>query len=143
MLKALLDETLREILVPAGSPNPVLDEVHKLRMEIRQMSESLSNKIETLKADIAAQTSEVASVKTFVAGLSTQLSTAIAAAKAAGATDDQLQELTDLDGAVKANTADLASAVVANTPSATDTTTASADTSAADTTTAAGTTTAA
>ncbi len=94
-----------------------LTEIHA---EIRTMSTKTDDAIANLKTDVQAQTTVITSVSTFIAGLSTQLATALASAKDAGATDEQLAELTDLDASVKANNAALAAAVAAGTPAAAD-----------------------
>ena len=91
-----------------------------IKRTLATMSTTLSTGLDALKADIAAQTSVIASAATFITGLSAQLTSALASASAAGAPPDQLQELTDLDAAVKANTDSLSTALTTNTPAASD-----------------------
>ncbi|MDB5849774.1 MAG: hypothetical protein JWP29_3526 [Rhodoferax sp.] len=104
---------------PPALPAETLD-LSPILARIEEMAIDISAQIDSLKADIAAQTTVVSSVQTFIAGMSDQLTKALADAQAAGATAEQLQALTDLDSAVKANTAALASATTANTPAASD-----------------------
>ena len=115
MSELLLDELLGDIVDLTADSQSLVTTIQYLRQELQQMSATLASEIDALKADVAAQTSAVQSAKTFITGLSTQLSSAVAAAAAAGATADQLKALSDLDASVKANTSDLAAAIVANT----------------------------
>lgn len=98
-----------------------------IRKDIRTMATDIAATLAALKNDVAAQTTVIASVKTFIGGLSDQLAAALEAASAAGATEDQLAELTALDAAVKSNTEALSAAVPANTPAAPTETAAEAD----------------
>lgn len=80
------------------------------------MSAALQASIDQLKSDVTDLTTSVGSAEAMITGLAQQLADAIAAAQAAGATPQQLQDLTDLHSALAADTAGLAAAVAANTP---------------------------
>jgi len=84
-----------------------------------QAMATLQDAINQLKAQVAANKSAIDSAKDLINGFGARLDAATAAAKAAGATDAQLQSLTDLSTAIKADDDGLAAAVVANTPAAT------------------------
>jgi len=79
---------------------------------------ALDDAIQTLNDRVTENTTIVGSTKVFIAGLFQQLMDALAAASNAGATPAQLQKLTELAAAVKANDDDLAAAITANTPAA-------------------------
>lgn len=71
--------------------------------------------IDDLTAAVAAETTAVESAVTLISGFAQRLADAIAAASNAGATDDQLSELTALKATVDAEKQKLADAV-ASTP---------------------------
>ncbi len=79
------------------------------------MASALSDKIDKLKADVAAETTVTQSVVTALAAVPQLIADAVSKALEAGATPEQLQSLTDLATGIEANTASLASAVTANT----------------------------
>lgn len=90
--------------------------LHTLLKELREMSETLQSKIDTLTADMALQDTAVAKAVELLNSISGQLSAALAAAGAAGATPAQLSALDALDTDLKARTGDLTAAVAADTP---------------------------
>jgi hypothetical protein len=94
----------------------VLSQLHEVKQEIRNMSGALSQKIADLQSDVQADTSVTESAVTLINGFAQRLQEAIDAAKASGATDAELQALSDLHAATAANTQRLADAVAANTP---------------------------
>lgn len=101
------------------APSVTLDQLAAFINEgFNKMSDKLQTGLDQLKADIASQATVIASATTAFQGLSQQLADALAAAKAAGATEAQLAELTSLQQGVEANTAALAAAVPQNTPAA-------------------------
>ena len=79
------------------------------------MSDTFDTEMAQLRADVAAQSSVIASATAAFRGLAAQLVTAEAAAKNAGATDAQLSSVALLRQGLEANTAALASAIPANT----------------------------
>jgi hypothetical protein len=88
--------------------------IYHLTREFRSMATEFEDKLAILATDMAAQTTVVTTVQTFIAGLSTQLSDALASAANSGATPAQLAALTDLDTAIKANSAALVAAAQTN-----------------------------
>lgn len=74
----------------------------------------LSDEIQALQADVAAEKTVVDSAVALINGFAAKLQAAIDAATAAGATAEQLQNLTDLHTSVTAQTTDLATAVANN-----------------------------
>lgn len=98
--------------------------------ELKRMSDMFDTEMTTLRGDIAAQSTVIASATAAFRGLAAQLVAAEAAAKNAGATDAQVASVTNLRQQLEANTASLAAAIPANTdttpvvPPTTDPTTA-------------------
>lgn len=86
-------------------------QIDLLILKVEEMSQTLSQEMADLKTHVTEQTTVIAGATAFIAGLSTKLSDALAAAANAGATADQLAEVTELDRQVKANTAGLAAAI--------------------------------
>jgi hypothetical protein len=74
--------------------------------------------IEALVASVAAEDSVIDSAIMLINGISAQISTAVAAAMANGATAAELAPLTDLNTSIQAKSAALSAAVAANTPAA-------------------------
>jgi len=74
--------------------------------------------IDNLTAEVTAVTSVDASALAFVQGVPALIAAAVAAAGANGATAAELQPLTDLGNALKAQSDQLAAAITANTPAA-------------------------
>lgn len=101
-------------------PDPRIDSIlgalESLTERITSMSGTLDSEITQLQADVTAQTTIIASAEAMISGISAQVSAAVAAALAAGASPDELQELTQLDASLQANSTSLAAAVAANTP---------------------------
>lgn len=83
----------------------VLNEINDLKLELKKTMSAVQDGINSLKAEVTRQTTEVASIKTLIDGF-------IAAAEDAKDDPAELQAL--LDG-FKANTDALAAAVPANT----------------------------
>jgi hypothetical protein len=96
----------------------IADAIATLTTKVENMDQALQTAIDALRADVTAQTTADASVKALIVGMSQQLTDALAKAAAAGASPEQLQALTDLHAQLAANTADLTTAVTANTPAA-------------------------
>ena len=97
----------------------IADAIATLTTKVENMDQALQTAIDALRADVIAQTTADASVKALIVGMSKQLTDALAKAADAGATPVQLQALTDLHTQLAASTADLTTAVTANTPAAT------------------------
>jgi hypothetical protein len=84
------------------------------------MGTNIKQQLTDLKNDLAQETTVVASVSTFIQGLSSQLTDALAAAKANGVDEQDIADLVALDAGVKANIQALTAATVQNTPAATE-----------------------
>jgi len=67
-------------------------------------------------ADITAATEVIESATVFVNGVAARIDAAVEAAKANGATEEELQPVTDVATALRAKADELAAAVAANTP---------------------------
>ncbi len=76
----------------------------------------LDDAITALTAEVAKDTTVIASAITLIKGIAAQIQAAVDAALAAGATPAQLKALTDLQASVAANDTALAAAVAAGTP---------------------------
>ncbi len=87
-----------------------------LSEEIRRVSDTFDTEMAQLRADVAAQSSVIASATAAFRGLAAQLVAAEAAAKNAGATDAQIAGVSQMRQGLESNTAALASAIPANTP---------------------------
>jgi hypothetical protein len=94
---------------------------HALILKGRKMS-ALDDKISELKDAVAADSTVHGSATALITGFAQRMADGIAAALAAGATQDQLQSLSDTISAIKAGSSGLADAVAANTPAAPATT---------------------
>lgn len=79
---------------------------------------ALDTEIASLTATVTNEETVEASAVALINGFSAQLAAAIANAGSAGATPDQLAQLTALQTSVATSSATLAGAVVANTPAA-------------------------
>lgn len=78
----------------------------------------LDDLIAKLTADVAAETTEVASAIVFINGVPALITNAVNAALAAGATAEQLAALTALSTSLEAETPALTAALTANAPAA-------------------------
>ena len=76
----------------------------------------LDDKIAALTAEVAKNTTVEKSALVLIQGFSKRLDAAVQAALAAGASESQLQGLTDLSTSLKASDDELAQAVAENTP---------------------------
>ncbi len=74
--------------------------------------------IDDLTKTVTDETTVIESAVTLIGGFAQRLADAIANASSAGATDAQLQSLTDLDNSIVTEKQKLADAVTANTPAA-------------------------
>lgn len=92
--------------------------INSINTKVTNMAASVQAAIDTLTADVAAETTANQSAITLIQGFAAQLAAAVAAAQAAGATAAQLASFDSLSAAVEANTASLAAAVTAGTPAA-------------------------
>ena len=127
--EAELLNVLRRLLAPLrGHPGPSsLDPFERallvqILQEIRSMSATFDSEMAQLKADVAQQTTVIASATAAFQGLAAQLIAAEEAAITAGASADQIAGLTSVRQAMEANTAALSAAIPANTPAASATT---------------------
>jgi predicted nucleic acid-binding Zn-ribbon protein len=89
----------------------------KLQTLETKMSQ-LDDQIQALQTEVTNDTTVIGSAITLIQGFNQRLADAIAAALAAGATQTQLQALTDLKTTLTANDQALADAVAAGTPQA-------------------------
>lgn len=76
----------------------------------------LDDKIADLTAEVAKNTTITTSVVTLLRGVPALIDAAVTKALAAGATEAQLKDITDLSTGLKANDQALADAIAANTP---------------------------
>jgi hypothetical protein len=91
------------------------DAVIALQQEIIIMAENLQTLIDQLRQDVAAQADVQKSAETLIAGIPQLIQDAISKAQSAGATDEQLQALHDLDQQIQSQSKALSDAVTANT----------------------------
>jgi hypothetical protein len=84
----------------------------------RKMSQ-MDDEITQIKQDVAAERTAVDSATTLIGGFAAKLDAAVQAARDAGATPQQLQDLNDLHTALTQQTSDLAAAVATQSPPAT------------------------
>lgn len=101
----------------ASTPTPFLQPILQ---ELIKMSETFNAELSRLRDDVAAQGTVIASATAAFRGLAAQLVAAEANAKSAGATDAQMFSVAAVRQTLEANTASLAAAIPANTPSATE-----------------------
>lgn len=85
--------------------------------EILEMA-ALDDAITALQAEVANDTTVIQSADTLINGIAAQITAAVNAALAAGATPAQLTALSTLTSTLVANDTSLANAVAANTPTA-------------------------
>ena len=82
---------------------------------------TMSNRTDTVIADLVTKVTKLESAadaaNTLITSLATEIRNGVSTAKDAGATDEQLSELTDLANSADAKTTDLSMAITANTPS--------------------------
>lgn len=106
--------------LPALAPAPDGAVLQLILKEMKRMSDTFDNELTQLRADVAAQSTVIASATAAFLGLAAQLSAAEATAKNAGATDTQIASVAAVRQSLETNTAALAAAIPANTPSAAD-----------------------
>lgn len=108
---------------PEGQPQPdprldlIVQHLNDLKQGLSQMSgtvNQLDQRIADLTSDVTNLTGAVSSSNALITGFAAALAEAIAAAGSAGATDAELQSLTDLHTAITAQTTALSDAVAAN-----------------------------
>ncbi len=106
------------INVVHGADESLKTLINSIKLEIKQMADSLQAALDELTQDVAELTSVDQSAVALIQGFSARLDAAVAAAQAAGATPAQLASFTDLNAQVKQRTTELASAVSAGTSAA-------------------------
>ncbi len=96
-----------------------LDQILQLLKTNQQKEEklmaALDDKITELQAAVEQETTVEQSAITLIKGIPALIADAVAKAQAAGATDAQLQALTDLQSKITSSATDLGTAVTANT----------------------------
>lgn len=102
-------------LVDSEQFHELIHHLTNLKGEILNHMAALDDKIAALTAEVARQTTVEKSALALIQGFAAQLAAAVAAAQAAGASDAQLQALTDLQTTLTANDDELSTAVAANT----------------------------
>ena len=93
-----------------------IDYLIALQTKESQEMSKLDDEIAQLQKDVSGLTGVVQSAEALIGGIQGQIDAAVQAALAAGATQPQLQALTDLSAALEAQAAGLAQAVAAGTP---------------------------
>lgn len=96
--------------------NNKLDQLLKTTGDLLKMATKLATEIDALKASVITLTTAEQSAIALIGGFSAQLTAAVDTALEKGATPAELTSLTDLQIAIDTNTAALAAAVAANTP---------------------------
>ena len=109
---------VRRLLAIWREPEPAAPSVQQIIQELRKMSDTFDNELGQLRADIAAQSTVIASATAAFTGLAAQFAAAEASARAAGATDAQIAAVSSVRQGLETNTAALAAAIPANTPAA-------------------------
>lgn len=104
--------------LPASSPSPGTAFLQLILKEMKRMSDTFDTELAQLRSDVAAQSTVIASATAAFQGLATQLAAAETAAKNAGASDIQIASVAAVRQSLESNTASLAAAIPANTPSA-------------------------
>lgn len=109
-------EAKLDALIAATAANNAIEVANqeKIMSDITNLDAGLA----TVQADVTAEDSIIDGAVTLIQGIGGQISAAVAAALAAGATPTQLAALNALKADVEAKTAVLAAAVVAGTPGA-------------------------
>ncbi len=96
-----------------------LDQVLLNQAQEQKTMAKLDDAITALTAQVATDTTVIASAVTLINGIAAQIAAAVAAATAAGATPAQLAAITALGTSLATSDAALAAAVAANTPAGT------------------------
>jgi hypothetical protein len=110
-------DTLRELRVKYDSYSNrdllliLLSKIKELQMSSTAASVTIQNAVDEITADAAAQSTVVASLQTFIAGIPAVIAAAVAAAQAAGATPAQLAAFDTASAALTANTAAITAAI--------------------------------
>lgn len=103
-----------------GILREINDNLKHIRYSQTRMENKMSqmdDEIAQIKSDVAAERTAVDSATALISGFAAQLQAAVQAAQDAGATPQQLQDLTDLHTALTQQTSDLANAVASQAPS--------------------------
>jgi ABC-type sugar transport system ATPase subunit len=100
----------------AGAIRQILTEIHNLGRQLKAMSDTLQAEIQSLRQQVAQQSSVNQSAITLLKGLHDQLEAALANAHEQGVDPDALQQLHDLAVQLGAQSQSLAAAVEENTP---------------------------
>lgn len=93
--------------------------INQLKRKVETHMSALDDKIAALTTEVQNDTTVIGSAVALINGFAQRLQDAIAAALAAGATEAQLQAMTDLNTSLTQNDQALAAAVAANTPAPT------------------------
>lgn len=96
----------------------LIEEIRELRYEVLFKMAALDDAITALTAKVASNTTVLESAITLINGIQAQITTAVKAALAAGATPAELQAITDLGTSLDNEDTKLAAAITANTPTA-------------------------
>ncbi len=107
--------TLTVTLVAGDELRATLARIEGALQIILKKEAIMAVELDTLTAQVAANTDVVKSALTLIQGFSAKLDAAVAAALAAGATPAVLKSLTDLSAILKGSDDELAGAVAANT----------------------------
>lgn len=106
---------------PSSANTAVYDLLNQMLKGQITMSENITKLLDEqskLQADVAAQTTVIASATTALTGLASLLAAAEAEAKASGVTAEQIAGFSSVRASLETNTAALAAAIPQNTPAA-------------------------
>lgn len=92
------------------------DRLVRIEGEIQNMQQAVQDKITALQTSVTNLTTVEASAEALLTNIKGQLDTAIQDAKDQGATEGQLQSLTDLGTAIDTGAQTLTDSITANTP---------------------------
>lgn len=115
---ARIEEQLAQINSKLVLMQGRLDAIFRIAQEEMEEMTALDDQITQLQQDVANETSVTQSAVTMINGIAQQIQDAVQQALSQGATQDQLQALTDLGTAISNQSTALAQAVQQNTPPA-------------------------
>lgn len=115
-----MDGSLAIVAAFAAANQGTASAVSDIQQRMTDMSGSMQTIFDTLTADVEAQTTVANGVTVAFTALQTQLTAAIAAASAAGATPAMLTQLNAIDAGLKQNTATIVTATTTGTPVASE-----------------------
>lgn len=117
LLHTVASRMARRLDIHGAKLDQLLQKVNSMSDNANNLQAQFQQEFDSFKADVEAQTSEIASVRVAFNGLNQQLAAALQAARDAGATQVQLAALQALHQTLLANTQGMVEAVATNTQS--------------------------